>query len=253
MEAAINSLDFYDFISRIVTTFLGAVLAFIFALAMYHYQRKSNDIAYLNYTLAVLAGATGPLYVLKKDILQERIPFINKLQNQLMKGTLSPSQPVQLGALTLHILHGEFKANIDLEKLSFIAITHPNIIMLLASALESISKCDDMVNQANSSAEAIRESERLGIEKIVMLVSINQNLIEQVDQTLYQLEKSFEVLFKFSKLKFKKKIKITGKKFVGEEYEALKPAPMQSWEKYTWFPKKKTLLERLKSKFKKSN
>ncbi len=215
----------------IFNTFIGASLAFLFALWMYHYQAKLNNAAYLSYVITIFSDLIGSSYKLKKQILIDRIPHIEKIKNELNKPV---HEHFDVGHLSLHIFNGPNLDLINLEKLAFLAKYDPNIICLLKSAIEANYNNYEIINACNIWADNFKKNKTF--DDLIMLVSVNENLQKQTDDTINLAEKSFEVLVNFSRVHFKKLVKIKGFEFIDKSYEALKPAPIESWERYNWKP-----------------
>ena len=207
-------------------------MAFAFGLWMYHYQNKLNNAYYLSYCLTTLLDLNSELYKIKKDIVSERLPYLEQLQSDLQK----KSETLSLGHLTLHIFYSTNSNIFDLEKLAFLARYNPNLISLLRNALDSFSSTVGILNECNQTAEKFRNNPNS--QNLIMLMSCNENLSQQVDCSLYLTEKSFEVLLKYSQTYFKDYINIKGTEFIDSDLINLKPPSMPSWESYDWNPKK---------------
>jgi len=221
-----------DFISGFFSSFIGAGMAFVFGLWMYHYQNKLNNAYYLSFCLTTLSDITSELYKIKKDVVSVRLPYLNQLNSDLR----TRAETLSLGHLTLHIFYNSNLKPFDIEKLAFLVQYNPNLISLLRNVLDSFSNTIGILNECNLAAEKFRNDPNQ--ENLMMLMSVNSSLSQQVDSSLYLAEKSFEVLLKYSQTFFRGYISITGTELIESDLKELKPTPIPSWERYNWDPPK---------------
>ena len=198
---------------ELFNTFLGAALAFLFALFLYLFQRKSNDGSYLSYAISYFTAQSNGLYSLKEQALQDRQNEISKLQGQFQK-IGQANIKLELREISKHLTNYSFASNeINLEKLSFLSDYDPNLIILIKTCLNANHGVDQIIEACNLQIQTTKEcfdDDKKSLNEIDLLMKQNINLIEQVDYALFLLEKTQEVLIDFSKYEFKHFVKITG-------------------------------------------
>ena len=154
-----------------------------------------------------------------------------------------------------------FSCDIDIEKLSFIVSIDPNVILLLGTTLSTVNNISSIVNLCSQQLKDLEKkmavlkinpddlaggviSHQIGITldeipNVVMILSSNRAFAEQVDDAIYMVEKSFDVLNIYARKRFKDKHNIKSISFSSSDYDGLKPDPIESWEKAKFFPEKK--------------
>lgn len=218
------------FLSNIISTFLGALFAFIFSFFLYRYQKKSNDTAYLKYSVAQFLHMVSELYCLKEQHIQYRISKINELT-----GTLGEVFPLDenVGPHLLKKLHTTtFKISIDFEKLHFLVSHDPNVLMLLKGACNTYENISSIIDDCNLCVDRFFE-EPENMYHSNMVISCNKSLAITVDDAIYLTELASETLIKACRLYYDDE-KVKGFE-LEEKYKPLKPDPIESYEKLEWF------------------
>ncbi|MBL4805165.1 MAG: hypothetical protein JKY71_09895 [Alphaproteobacteria bacterium] len=227
---------------EIFSAFIGAVLAFAFAFFLYVYQKKSQDGYYLAFVIAYITSQISKLYSLKKDILVVRNSEIQKLE-QSFNTTVTEGESVNLemreiSQFITNPSHSE--ADVCIDKISFLADSDPNLILLVKAALDADSGVTEIIHGCN---EQIKETKAdMSLPNVWLLVQFNKNLIDQVDYTIALLEHSQSQLIEFSKNEFKHFVTITGFS-LDEEYKKFKPHLSNSLLSIQYTYKPKSFLE----------
>jgi hypothetical protein len=237
-----------QFISATVSTFLGAFIAFLFALFLYSLKKKAEHGTYLSYAISMLSAQATGLYSFKKDISEPRKPEIEDLEKQF-SNINKQDVILRIREISQYISNGKnFTLPIDLEKLSFLADFDPNILVLFKVCLNASGDVDQLIDTCNLEISKCRD-EKGRSHDVYMLLQINKQLLEQIDYTLVLVEKLQELLISFSKLEYKEYV-IISEIQLEKEYISLKPQRESSWHKLEYLSRKRDCLQKVKRGFK---
>lgn len=235
-----------NFWSYLTATFIGATLAFLFALLLYLYQRKSNEGQYLSFVIAYMSNQISAFYSLKKNIIEPRKIELSRLFRQFED--LPPSDNItkleirEISQFILNTTHSPDAVNLD--KLSFLADYDPNLFALINTALNADRGINEIVKECNLQIQHAKQN--FDMQNIWLLMLYNKNLVEQVDFALTLFEHGQEQLISFSKHEFKHFVKISGSE-LSEDYKEYQPQIKTSWSKLQYEPR----MEGFKTKVKK--
>lgn len=245
----LGAFPWLDLISQGFSTLLGAVLAFLFGLVLYHKQKAQENMSYLQYAVSALCQLTSHLYSFKEQIAQKRyneaVQQLKKLQTSV---TNQGKVHLELRENANFMYGAEFHFAIDLEKLAFLVKHEPNLVILLGTLVDSIKSLNHITSHINHEIEQY-SSENIALNLMQTQLTLQKNILlhEQLDSTMYLTEKANGLLVKFGQIEYGKKMKIKSFELTDEKYKKLKPPPIPSWEdNYQWFPKKKSWWKRIR-------
>ena len=235
-------------------TYTGAFLAFYFNRCLHERKKREENLTYLQFAIGRLVALTSNLYLFKKDIILRRSKEAQDIEQKMYIAQQTKQQALHLSIEELwkKMYGGKYDWPIVMEKLSFIAIRDPNIVTLMGTAANSVGTFQDITTSINDLLDEDRQShsfnggdvekpmDQSGISRLELLISLIKILHEQVDSSLYLVEKSTDLLIKAGKDIFGSKMDIRSANFKYAERHGLKPAPIESWENTNWLPKKKT-------------
>ena len=206
-----------------ISVFLGALLAFVFAFFLYIYQKKSQDGYYLAFLITYITSQISVLYCLKKDIIVSRKNEIKNLEKSLSQQTAETEVvKLEMKEISKFITNpNHSNPDVSIERISFLADSDPNLIILVKAALNADSDVTDVIHSCNEQIKVTKAD--LSIPNIWLLAQVNINLEEQVDYAIALLEHSQSQLVEFSKNEFKDFVSITGFS-MDKDYESLKPS-----------------------------
>jgi hypothetical protein len=229
-----------DFVSTLLSTFFGAILAFVFGLVIYHIQKSQENMSYLHYTVSVLGQLSSHLYSFKEQIAKKRYDEAMTQLKTLQEGVEEQNKKKLRIQENLNFMYGaEFQLAMDIQKLAFIAKGEPNLIILLGTLVDSVKSLNHITSNINNDIEKYSSgSSSLDLIKIKLLLEKNILLYEQLDTTLYLTEKGNDFVIKFGQREYNRKMKIKSLEVL-DKYRDLKPKPIKSWEDYNLSPKKK--------------
>lgn len=221
---------------QIASVFIGALLAFILTFLLYLIQRMRQNIEYLQYAIADICSISSYLYSFKFNA-------IGRFQEaeEVEKAIGSSPSSIHTNEIGRYIHGAKFNSSISLERVSFLVNQDPNIIALLSAMIRSANTLSSMVSSMNDEISVCRnKDEQLKIKDVHFICLQNKMLSGQLDETMYLVEKSMEVLTLYGKCVFGKSMRIKDIKLLDEKYEALRPPVMDSWER-GWHIKPKRL------------
>ena len=141
--------------------------------------------------------------------------------------------------MSKYIYGGDCEWPIAQEKLDFLAVPDPNVVVLAGMLRGSIKTLNTMIIDLNEDTQRyIRGEKQPDPNDVMMMIIKNKLLYEQLDSALYLTNLLVAVLIKFGKLKFGKDMKIKSIELTHEKYKAIPPKPIDGWEDYDWFPEK---------------
>lgn len=226
-----------DFFTQIFATLIGALLAFLFGLKLYAHQQQRENHTTLHFFIASLTALSNNLYALKEQIVQHR--YQESLDcERILETEREPK--LQIRHMSKYIYTEHFEWPIAQEKLGFLANPDPNVIVLTGVLNGSIKTLNKIINDINADVDGfLRGKEQFEPNALFMMIIKNKLLYEQLDSTLYLTNILVDVLIKFGAIIFGKNMKIKTMELTHEKYKTIPPKPIESWEGYVWFPKKK--------------
>ncbi len=230
-----------EFLADIIATFIGAMLAFFFALILFLFQKKSAEGKFLSFTIAYITSQIGRLYSFKSDISAPRAKEISEIEGKIN----SPEENVgiQVKEISKTIVNSSHTSSlIDLEKLAFLNDFDPNIFLLVKAAIEADYDVNHVILTCNE--EILRNRDEFNFQNLSMLIQVNKTLNDQIDFSLAMLEKAQEELINFSKIEFQPFVIIKSIK-LGEKYKVLSPTLKNSWSDVKYDPKSLNLKKKI--------
>lgn len=250
-QAIISSIWLFlnsDFFIQIISTLIGALLAFFFGLKLYKHQKKQESHVTLHFFIASLTSLSNNLYSLKEQIVQHRYKECLECKKIL---ETEDSPRLQIQHMSTYIYTDHLELPISQEKIEFLASPDPNVIVLIGVLGGSIKTLNTMIHDINSDIDNfMRGRDNFEPNALFMMIRKNELLYEQLDSALYLTNKLVDVLIKFGGVKFGKSMKIKTIELTHEKYKAIPPSPIKSWEDYEWFPQKNKWWKIIKSKLK---
>ncbi len=226
-----------DFFTQIISTLIGALLAFFFGLKLYKNQKHNENKATLHFLISGLTSLSNNLYALKEQIVQHRYQECLDCK-KILKESQQPK--LQIRHMSQYIYGGDFEWPIAQERLEFLATPDPNVIVLAGVLNGSIKTLNTMiVDLSEDTNRYIKGDKQPDGNDIMMMIIKNELLFEQLDSALYLTNLLVDVLIKFGRVVYGKKMKIKNIELTHGKYKAIPPKPIESWEGYDWFPKKK--------------
>jgi hypothetical protein len=240
-----------NFWSELFATFIGAVFAFLFALFLYMYQRKTNEGCYLSFVISYTSSQISALYSFKKDHIQSRKSEIERLESQfsgLNNQNRNESLSLELRHISMFIVNPSHSYGaVNLEKLNFIADYDPNLFALMKAAFDADSGVNEIIEGCNDQIQYTKQD--LDLSNIWILISYNKELAEQVDYSLALLEHAQEQLIKFAKSEFTHFVKISGFEIL-DEYKKYKPDIQNTWTKFEYTAPERSPREKIVNRLK---
>lgn len=174
-----------DFISRALSVFIGATLAFLFAVYKNHRDKIFEEDAYLKYAICCLNYMVIDVAKMRKDVVIPKISEVELLKNDRPENVY-PS-------LLIKLIDKNFSSSIEFEKLGFLAKYNPKIIVLLKSAVSSYESIGNYVHVHNESCEEYSNNKSSKNKEI--LISAIECLDIRLKQAHYFIEKcAFELM-----------------------------------------------------------
>jgi hypothetical protein len=248
-----------NFFIQIVATFVGAGLAFLFNWLHYKNQKREENTATLRFLIADLVSILGHLYVLKEQIVQHRYKeavncktALDTLKEQTAQlrheeavdckkfRENPPELRLQIEPMSKYVYGGNFEWPMAQEKLEFLASPNPDVIILTGAAKRTLSQLNTIIYDINADvAKYMNGEKQLDVNGITIMINKNECLFFQLDDALYLTNKLGEVLIEFGFFTYGKSLEMRAIELRDEKYKTLAPKPIESWEGYEWFPKKK--------------
>lgn len=226
------------FFAQIFATLIGALLAFLFGLKLYAHQKKQENHATLHFFIAGLTSLSNHLYVLKEQRVQHRYKECMECKS-ILETEQEPK--LQIRHMSKYIYINHFEWPVAQEKLEFLALPDPNVIILAGALDGSIKTLNTMINDINADVDSLlRGKEQFEPNALFVMIDKNELLYEQLDSALYLTNMLQDVLIKYGAMRFGKSMKIKSIELTHEKYKDISPKPLESWERYEWFPKKKS-------------
>lgn len=235
-----------DFISKCLSTLVGAAIAFYFGFRLYKRQKREEHKAYLQYAVSVLGQLSSQLYVFKV-MVQKRYTESVEQTNKLESAKKNPQDVhIEMRETGNYIFGADFDAAFTIERLDFLVKREPNLIILLGTLISSVKSLNHLVVSINQEMEKYAwQDGALNPSRMMLTFQKNKLLYEQLDSTLYLTEKAMGLLIKFGTLEYKKDMKIKSSEITDEKYKLLKPKSIPSWEDdYKWFSKNPSYFRR---------
>ena len=226
-----------DLFTQIFATLIGALLAFFLGLKLYKNQKHEENKATLHFLISGLTSLSNNLYALKEQIVQHRYQECIECKKILEE---SPVPKLQIKHMSQYIYGGDFEWPMSQERWEFLATPNPNVIVLAGVLRGSIKTLNTMIIDINEDTNRyIKGEKQPDGNDIMMMIIKNKLLFEQLDSALYLTALLIDVLMKFGRVVYGKKMKIKTFELTHEKYKAIAPKPIESWEEYDWFPEKK--------------
>lgn len=229
-----------DFFIAVLSTLIGAALAFFFGLILYKRQKDLENKTTLHFFISALTALLSNLYSFKEQIVQHRYKECLECKNII---ETSPQPELQIRHMSQYIYGGDLEWPITQEKLEFLAMPDPNVITLSGVLRGSIKTLNTMIVDLNEDIKCYVRSEKqleqLDPSDFKMMIIKNELLYEQLDSALYLTNLLIDVLIKFGSVVFGKEMKIKAINLTHEKYKAIQPKPIESWEGRDWFPENK--------------
>jgi len=239
-----------NFLSDVFSAFFGAFLAFLFGFRLYKIQKRSDNLAYLQYAISALAGEMGGLYSLKEQNMVARMAEYSSCMAEIERAKHEG------GAAKIHIEHnskiiygGSVSVPINIERFEFLVSKDPNLISFIGTAIGYLETLNEMLDHANDDVQSYISKTRVpDTQDVLMLLEKNRLLYEQVDCSIYLIEKLISLLAEYGKLEYGDQMNIKSITIVNEKYKPLKPPPIESWEVVEWFnqPKRRKWYQKFK-------
>jgi len=251
-EVGVSFID----IASVVSTLTGALFAFWVGMSLYKRQQRAENLGYLQYAISCLMAVVNDIYLFKKQILLGRYAEAIAVEDQIANPQPDAQGIINLNMheMWLSIEIAEFQWPVSMEKLSFITNRNPNVILLLGTMRSSIEALNGVIRRNNTHSEECRKANPQNQMRALSLadhavieyqISLIRALNEQTDSALYLTEKCEKLLIQFGWLEFCDGMKIKSSKLTDDSYEQLRPTPIESWEKYKWFPQKSKIHKRI--------
>lgn len=225
-----------EFVSQILATFIGAILAFYYALRLAKLQQMDGESGTLNFYIASLTSLSNNLYVLKEQIVQHRYKEAQQCRNIIEQ---HENPKLEIRHMSTYIFGGDFEWPLIPEKMEFLAKADPNIVVLAGVLRNSIKTLNTMIIDINEDTQRYIKGKIPDFNNLVMMITKNELLYDQLDSSLYLTNKLVEVLMKYGVVRAGKGMKIKSVELIHEKYKVIMPKPIESWENHEWFPKKK--------------
>ncbi|NQV46192.1 MAG: hypothetical protein HQ504_00270 [Rhodospirillaceae bacterium] len=241
-----NFENVMELVGQTSSTLLGASLAFLFGLVLYRLQKKHENLGYLHFSISALSATINNLYLFKQQMVLERHEEALLIEDQ-MNNPVPNDQGIaylDIKEMTMLIQVAIYEWSITPERLYFLVNRDPNIILLLGVSAASLGTLNGIILTLNDHIDECRKSVTEP-PLPTYLISITKNLMKQVDSTIYLVEKCADLLVQYGQVEFKQALKIETTTFTDDAYKKLRPEPMESWESYTWLPKKKAWYQKL--------
>jgi hypothetical protein len=224
-------------LSGFFSALLGAYLAFYLAIRLYQKKKWDENITYLRYVLVNLISMQENLLCL----MDQQLNCKHKEALSYLNGEMD-SAPTSLFKLMGAL---EFKNNIDLDRLSFIA-SHGydfNYLKLLNSACDHYVFVGNLIDECNQAIKVFINSNKgrdIDIKSednlvLVLMVATSVNALNEVVQdSLYLTKKSFDVITKDAKKHFSDELGDLSYE-IAEKYKIIEIRKIDSYERETWF------------------
>lgn len=241
-----NPENVMAFLSHGSTVLISALLAFYLSFKLYMRQKRLENLNYLRYSIASLTYLVNNLYNFKRDIVKERYEEATQIDKKMNNHDSSKTETLELRIehMSLFIHNNFYPWPLAQEQLQFLAARDPNLILILGTASLSVATLNSVIKEVNNNI-----TENKDASSLFYLISNTKLLKEQLDSTLYLVDKCIDLLIEYGQKEFRNKAKISSTFIRCSEDQKLKPPAIETWEKMDWLPAKQSLCKRIYHRF----
>ena len=127
----------FDFLVQGSSAFIGALLAFLLGFKLYRMQKRSENLAYLQYSISALSGLMGVLYSFKESTVRHRYDELRACEEKIQRaGAVGETQCLTISKMSEYIYGANLHVPLNIERFEFLVSQDPNLISFVGFQIQ---------------------------------------------------------------------------------------------------------------------